>query len=168
MNIVIIAHVIVKAFRNPDGEDFERYQMSLNDKAAGAVRQWVDAVIFARHEAFTKVDSKTKRAKGYSTGARVMHTNWSAAYDAKNRYGLPDELPLSWQDFVSAIQTTGDRAKVLAEQILAISAEITDPKVAAFSVDYIEKHKANADRLAELLNRLNLKLENQKKETANV
>ena len=159
MNIVIVAHTMVKAFRNPDGEDFERYQMALNDKAAGLLRQWADAVIFARHEAFTKVDSKTKRAKGYSTGARVMHTNWSAAFDAKNRYGLPDELPLSWQDFAAAIQSADDRAKDLVEQIGKLAADLDDPKIAKFSAEYVDKNRSNADKLAELVNRLNVKLD---------
>jgi prophage tail gpP-like protein len=39
-----------------------------------------------------------------SSGARLIYTNRTAAYDAKNRYNLPDSLPLSWADFFEAVE----------------------------------------------------------------
>ena len=40
--------------------------------------------------------------KGVSTGRRVLYTEWNAAYDAKNRYGLPPELPLDFAEYAAA------------------------------------------------------------------
>lgn len=164
MNIVLIAHTTVRAFRNPDGDDFERYQMALNDKASGLLRQWADAVTFARHEAFTKVDPKTKRAKGFSTGARIMHTTWASAYDAKNRYGLPEELPLSWQAFEDAVNAAGpQRATELRAQIEAMLAQLTDATVISKARGYMEQAKDSATALAEVANAVAVKLEESKK-----
>ena len=36
-------------------------------------------------------------------GARVMHAEERPAFLAKNRYGLPDTLPLSWSEFLAAM-----------------------------------------------------------------
>ena len=37
------------------------------------------------------------------SGARVMHAEERPAFLAKNRYGLPDTLPLSWSEFLAAM-----------------------------------------------------------------
>ena len=46
-------------------------------------------------------NKKVTRALG--SGARVMHTEERPAFLAKNRYGLPDTLPLSWAEFMAAM-----------------------------------------------------------------
>jgi hypothetical protein len=52
MNIVFIAHSYVKPFKNPEGEDYDRYELKLNIKAGGLVKEWVDDVLFAHYETF--------------------------------------------------------------------------------------------------------------------
>ena len=41
---------------------------------------------------------------GADGGERVIRTVGSPACIAKNRYGLPSEIPLSWQAFIEAYQ----------------------------------------------------------------
>ncbi len=38
-----------------------------------------------------------------ASGARVMHTEERPAFLAKNRYGLPETLPLEWSEFLAAM-----------------------------------------------------------------
>lgn len=166
MNVVIVAHSQVRTFQNPEGPAFDRYELAMNVKASGLLKQWVDAVLFARLETFTKVDPGTKKARGYSSGARVIHTQPCAAYDAGARWKLPEEIPLSWSEFWDAVQAETHRGPELIAQIAKLVDELADDKIANLSMAYVEKHKANADRLAELVNRLNLKLDEKKKESA--
>lgn len=104
MTIVLIAHSWIKTFKNPEDEDFDRYQLKLHEKAGGAIRDWCDAVLFARYETFANTDGKTKRTRGVSTGARVLHTQRTAAFDAKNRYDLPETIPLDWEAFAAGVK----------------------------------------------------------------
>lgn len=164
MNVILTAHSQVKNFANPEGPAFDRFELAMNPQAAGVLKQWVDAVLFARLETFTKVERG--RAKGYSSGARVIHTQPCAAYDAGARWKLPDELPLSWGDFYGAVQAESGRAGELLEQIGKLVAELGDPAIGKMAETYAEKHKTNADRLAELVNRLSMKLEEKTKEGA--
>jgi AAA domain len=166
MHIVLVAHSLVKSFANPEGPAFDRYEVALHAKAAGLLKQWADAVLFARLETFVSIDKKTKRALGQSSGARVLYTQPCAAYDAGSRWKLPEQIPLSWDDFYGAVQAEGARAGELAQQIVALCGEIGDEKVTTFSAGFVEKNKSNADKLAELLNRLNVKLEEKRKENA--
>lgn len=104
MHLVLIAHAWIKPFKNPAGDDFDRYELKVHAKAGGLLKEWADSVLFANYETFAKKDEKTKRVKGISTGARLLYTQRTAAYDAKNRYSLPEELPLSWADYFAAVQ----------------------------------------------------------------
>jgi hypothetical protein len=101
VNVILIAHSFIKKFANPEGEDFDRYILKLNEKAAGLIREWCGGVYFANYETFA-IKDKAKRVRGVSTGARLLYTQRTAAYDAKDRYGLPEQLPLSWEEFEKA------------------------------------------------------------------
>lgn len=116
VNVMLLGHSHLKLFKNPEGEDFDRYELKLNPKAGGLIKEWCDAVLFANHETYAKVSEKTKRVKGVSTGARWLYTTRTAAYDAKNRFGFPDMLPLSWSDVEAAMAgPTGDAEVLLGE-----------------------------------------------------
>jgi esterase/lipase superfamily enzyme len=122
-------------------------------------------VLFARLETFARpLEKKGKRAVGFSTGARVLHTQPCAAYDAGARWKMPEPLPLSWDAFVAAVKDDGDRTAALADEIRALVAQISDPQVVAFAGKYLDKHQGNADRLAELVNRLALQIDKTQQE----
>lgn len=119
MAIVLLAHSQIKTFKNPEDDDYDRYELKLHLKAGGALKEWCDAVLFTRYETFAARDEKTKRVRGASTGARVVHTQRTAAWDAKNRYDLPDTLPLDWTAFMEAV-AAGRPAGLLRNQIEAL------------------------------------------------
>jgi hypothetical protein len=119
MHMVILAHSHVKAFKDPGFEAFDRHEMKLNIKAAGLWREWVDAVLFAAHDLSTV--EKAGRVRGVMTDARFIHTQRTAAYDAKNRYDLPPRIALDWSDFFEAVNARRPAAlERLAQQIEAL------------------------------------------------
>jgi hypothetical protein len=102
MHLILLAHSWIKPFKNPDGDDYDRYELKLHPKAGGLIKEWCDCVLFANYETFT--DDSTGRSKGVSTGRRVMHSQRTAAWDAKNRYTLPETMELSWPEFANAVR----------------------------------------------------------------
>jgi len=151
MHIILTAHSQVKSFNDPEGPSYDRFELAMNQKAAGIVKQWCDFVLFARHEAFAKLDERTKKHKGLSTGARVIHTEWSAAYDAKWRGLAPHELALSWEAFHAATSNEGKVAEIL-ERIEAGLATLADPVTEAKVRGFIKSAQGNPDRLTEIEN----------------
>lgn len=142
MNIISLAHASVKRFGNPDGEDWDRYQLRIQDadrvSAAGFWKEWNDVVGFCIFEQGAKVDEDQRRAKGYSTGRRLMHLERSAAYDAKTRLALPPTVELSktnpWGPFAAALLVglEDDPAKLIGlirQQLDAIGSEELAAKV---------------------------------------
>lgn len=154
MHIVLLAHSVLRTFKNPEGEDFERYEMKLHAKASGLIREWVDCVLFGRFETFADKDEKTKRVRGISSGARVIQTQRTAAYDAKNRYDLPEALPLDWQAFADAVAAhqPADPAK-LKERIAALLEQV-DETIKGKARGALEKAGDDAAQLARIADRL--------------
>ena len=119
MHVVLLAHTVKRMFRNPEGDDFERYELQLHPKTAGKIMQWVDAVLFATYD--TGTCKQGQKSVGISDGSRIMRCEKRAAFDAKNRYGLPFRMPLSWDDFFAGVQL-GQPAPI--EQMVAEAREL--------------------------------------------
>lgn len=164
MNIVLVAHSQVKTFSNPEGPAYDRYELAMNAKAAGLLKQWADAVLFARLEVFVKQE-KGQKTRGFSSGARVLHTSPCAAYDAGARWKLPEQLPLSWDDFFAAVQAESSRGAEIVTKIEQLTKQLADEAVTKFAKEYVEKNKNAPDRLVELANRIEMKLDTKQKET---
>jgi hypothetical protein len=102
MMIILLAHAKIETFKNPEGDDFDRYQPRLHKFAAAVLQEWVDEVLFATYQTYTKAQPTgfgQVKAKGVGSGARIMRTTERPSHQAKNRLGLPDELPFSWEAY---------------------------------------------------------------------
>jgi hypothetical protein len=107
MIVILLAHNTIKRFDSPEVEPFDRYQPKLQERSSAVVREWADAVMFANCKTIVKKDdvgfNKTV-ARGISSGERMLFTTERPAYMAKNRYNLPDSIPLTWDAFANAIK----------------------------------------------------------------
>lgn len=106
MNILITAHSTIEKFDSPSLDSaIDRFTPRLHKKVSHYLREWADACLFANRKIFTKqiTDGMTKKAKGVSQGERVLYTEETHAYMAKNRYGLPPEIALDFNEFKTLI-----------------------------------------------------------------
>lgn len=105
MAVILIAHSQIKRFEAPDSEPFDRYEIKLHKGANAMVREWGDIIGFAHHETAIKKDTNgfSTRARGVATGRRMLRVVETPACVAKNRYTLPDVLPLSWDALMGAM-----------------------------------------------------------------
>jgi hypothetical protein len=107
INVLTLSHSVVKRFDDPESEGWDRYILKLHEKAGGLVKERADAVLFAKFETVLKAKSKgdAKKLRAITTDARFLYTKKTGAFDAKNRYDLPEELPLDWNELWTAIQS---------------------------------------------------------------
>lgn len=152
MNVILLAHTQLRSFKNPEGDDFDRYELKLHAKAGGLVKEWVKAVLFTNYETYAVKAKNALKAKGVSSGARLIFTTRSAAYDAKNRYSLPPALPLSWPDFDTAAQLGQPMSgPELLEAIRQNAARVSDD-VAKQVAGALERAAGDVGKLSELNN----------------
>jgi len=95
-NVVLIAHSKIVRFEAPDAlAAYDRYELKLSKQSSPLLKEFADELWFLRFK--TKVStSETGKGKGVGGKERILLTTHSAAYDAKTRSGLAEELPLEW------------------------------------------------------------------------
>lgn len=107
MHIILVGHSLVKTFKNPTGEDYDRYRPKLDDRALGLLREWCEVVGFVTFDDIAKKGKGASRARGVSSGLRVIQLEHNAAWDAKSRLPLPPMIDLTlerpWAPFEAAI-----------------------------------------------------------------
>lgn len=97
MSIVLLGHVEVKTVNAPDSEPFDRYQPRLHKTPCAMLTEWSDALMFANYERHVLTDDKTGKTRAVGTGARTLKTTERPSHLAKNRYGMPDEIPMTYE-----------------------------------------------------------------------
>ncbi len=155
MTVVLLAHSWIKSFKNPEGDDFDRYEMKLHAKTGALIKEWSDAVLFATYETFTKKGKGDSKVKGVSNGARIVHTQRMAAWDAGNRYDLPEALPLDWEAFADGMKARAPEAPAdLKERIGNMLSEVKDKALHAKVTASVAKAGDDASELARIANKL--------------
>ena len=105
INVVLTAHSIIRKFERPDESGaYDRWELKLGNKAGSQIaalcKEWADVVLFANYkETVVEIDGK-KKAQG---GSRVMYTSHAPTWDAKNRHGMPPELPFDYQQIARIV-----------------------------------------------------------------
>lgn len=105
VNVVLNAHAMMRKFEQPDEMGaYDRWELKLQKKTSALVKEWSDLLLFANYKTMSvATDDKGKKFKAQG-GRRVMYTSHHPCWDAKNRLGLPEELPL---DFTALAQYIG-------------------------------------------------------------
>ena len=95
MHVVFLAHSQVRKFEAPDqAGSYDRFELKLSKQVAPLLKEWADVVLFGNF--VTRVAEKDNgKHRGVGGKERVLCANHTAAFDAKNRHGLPDKLPFT-------------------------------------------------------------------------
>lgn len=102
MNVVLTAHAGIRKFDQPDeAASYNRWSLALIDAPkmsnAAKVKEWADAVLFVNYKTIVETVGDGKSAKGKARGGkRVMYCQHHPCWDAKNRWGLPEEVPFDY------------------------------------------------------------------------
>lgn len=103
VNVVFTAHAAMRKFEQPDEKGaYDRWEMKLSKHVAPMLKEWTDILIFCNYKTRAiKMESGKYKADG---GSRVMYTTHNPCWDAKNRYGLPDEMSMDYQSLKAVIE----------------------------------------------------------------
>lgn len=95
VNVTILAHAIMRKLESPEDPPYDRWELKVSKKVAPIVKEWADILLFLNYDILvTQNDGERNKARG--SGKRMMHANHMPTYDAKNRYGLPNDMELSF------------------------------------------------------------------------
>jgi len=106
MHVVVLAHCDVVKYSDPQSDSYDRYMPKLHKTISGMMQEWADEVLFAAYKRFVrKEDLGFKKTRGIASGdERVIYTQEAAGFLAKNRLGLPVELPLDFSAYATFLK----------------------------------------------------------------
>lgn len=95
INVVVTAHAELKKFEQPDEAGaYDRWSLKLTKQDSPLLKEWADAVLFINYKTYVeKTDNNKHKVSG---GKRVMYTAHHPCWDAKNRWGLPEECDFDY------------------------------------------------------------------------
>lgn len=137
VNVVLTAHAQLRKFEQPDELGaYDRWELKLGKKTSSQtsplVKEWSDMLLFCNYKTHAvAVDSKGKKHKAQG-GRRVMYTSHHPCWDAKNRYGLPEECDFSYEMIKEIIEDNVTQAASVVQRnapdIQKIGSEMQDAK----------------------------------------
>jgi hypothetical protein len=105
MATIVIGHVRVRVFNDPNGPAYDQYQFDIHEKASSLLLRWADCILFCNTKVISKDNDKHTRGIDITPGMRYLYTQKRPAHPGGGRgvFGkLPYELPLSYEAFSKA------------------------------------------------------------------
>lgn len=109
VNVVLLAHAQMRKLESPDEPPYDRWELKVSKKVAPIVKEWSDVLLFMNYDVMVVEENGKNKAKGKAR--RKMHANHRPTYDAKNRYGLPDDMDLDFKAIEPIFQGLVDKMK---------------------------------------------------------
>ena len=115
VNVVLTAHAQMRKFEQPDEMGaYDRWELKLGKKTSSQtsplVKEWADMLLFCNYKTYSvAVDKEGKKHKAQG-GKRVMYTAHHPCWDAKNRYGLPEESEFDYGVIAGIIEQKTEKS----------------------------------------------------------
>ena len=107
-NVVVLAHAAITKFEQPDAVgNYDRWSMKTSKQVAPLLREWCDMLLFANYKTVVEKAGSGPNAKNKASGGRrVLYTTHHPCWDAKNRFGLLEEVPFEYASIAACIPGT--------------------------------------------------------------
>ena len=113
MGSILIGHVKIKRFDDPNGGSYDQYQWDVHQKVASLLYRWADSILFCNTKVLVRKEelgfskeNTHNTAIDITKGQRFLYTQGRPSHPGGGRgpYGqLPYEMPLSWEHFQAAV-----------------------------------------------------------------
>ncbi|NCC51353.1 MAG: ATP-binding protein [Spartobacteria bacterium] len=150
-HVVVVAHAMITKFEQPDEMGaYDRYEMRLimarKNNLSAMLKEWADMVLFLNYRTMVVEDETgKKKAQG---GKRVVYTEHTPSWDAKNRHDLPSMMPV-------------EKGRLPAELAAALDATTEKkPKQSkpAKKAEKVEEKEPTAEDVSNVIDNMNIRL----------
>lgn len=97
VNICCTAHAAMRRVELPEETGaYDHWELKLEKKTASLAKEWADIILFCNYKTIVIKGANPMEKNKAAGGRRMMYTTHTPWWDAKNRFGLPEELPLEY------------------------------------------------------------------------
>jgi hypothetical protein len=93
VTIIFTCHASIDRIDDPRAPSYTSYQPRLHKRARGLVMDACDAVFFLSEDLHTITEDRD-RVRGAASGDRFLFAQERPAFAAKNKFGIPEKVPL--------------------------------------------------------------------------
>lgn len=135
IHVVCTAHAAMRRVELPEETGaYDHWEMKLEKRDAALAKEWADIILFCNYRInVTSGNSPMEKNKAQG-GKRIMHTTHTPWWDAKNRFDLPDDLPMQYE----AIEHLFTILDEYIDNINSINAASTASEVIEHSEEQLE------------------------------
>lgn len=132
VNVLGTAHAKMRKFEQPEETGaYDRWEMKMSKNVAPLVKEWSDALLFANYKILTVRSGEDKRTVKAQGGRRTMYTAHHPCWDAKNRWGLPEEVEFDYSAIAPHIYINGGAVSATAPAPSPAAPPVSTPAVPA-------------------------------------
>lgn len=109
MHVIIVSHAKIDKVSPPDNAEYSKYAIKVSAPTKQAevsrelLKEWCDCLLFCHYD--TTVDSSKGKAVG--SHKRIVSTTCSPAWEAKNRYNLPESMDMTPETMRAIFEAAG-------------------------------------------------------------
>lgn len=93
INVVIIGHDQIQRYEDPRHDGYDKIMLKLHKKSAANLIARCDALLFMTYDMIVKTSENVmEKNKAVGKGKRIVLCSDNPAYQAKNRFNLPDKI----------------------------------------------------------------------------
>lgn len=116
INVGFCAHAQLRKIEKPEETGaYDHWELKCSKKVAPLVKEWADLILFCNYDTVVIHGNNPMEANRITGNKRVMYANHAPTFDAKNRFGLPDKMPLDYEPIRAIFERAQAVAQVRAE-----------------------------------------------------
>ena len=128
IHVGFCAHAQLRKIERPEETGaYDHWELKVSKQVGPLIKEWADLLLFCNYKMMVIHGATPREKNKIAGGKRVMYTTHNPVWDAKNRFNLPEELPLDYE----GIRAVFERAPKLAPEPVTIPMETPGPKPAA-------------------------------------
>jgi hypothetical protein len=138
MHIILTGHIVMRPVNDPtQSEPYDAWQPALlGIKQVGTLLVgWLDAMAYAVHEDLLQPGKR----KAIGTGLRKLRCHHHPAMAAKNRWGITEDIDLSWPALIDAIRDDIVEAR---EEAMELASKIKDEERKQKAIKWIDAQRS--------------------------
>lgn len=152
LTICLLAHSVIRTAQDPQLGQYDQFTVQLQKKTWAATQRWCDLVGFAAFDAAIKKEER----RAIVSGDRVLYTSKGSGFEAKNRFGMPEKMPLGWEPIAKAIEACRQKAGEVEKRILELAKGTEHEEKAR---GFVEHAAGDVRKLLQIEDALRVKLE---------
>ena len=128
IHVGFCAHAQLRKVERPEETGaYDHWELKVSKQVGPLIKEWADLLLFCNYKMMVIHGATPMEKNKIAGGKRVMYTTHNPVWDAKNRFNLPEELPLDYE----GIRAVFERAPKPAPEPVTIPMETPAPKPAA-------------------------------------